>query len=77
VNNEIVPGFDEVVPRLDPSWGSTPIRWNAIQTELVRAKGMDECLIIRLTGELEGFNASYFGRKDASHRREWLQGRHL
>jgi hypothetical protein len=57
-NNEIVPGFDEEIPRLDPSWGGG-IAWRAIHVNLARIPQCPQGLLIEMEGELEAFNGSY------------------
>jgi anti-anti-sigma regulatory factor len=60
-NNDVVPGFDEEIPRLDPSWGN--VRWKPIGTKLIPVPDLPDCLIVKLTGELEAFSASYLGQR--------------
>jgi len=57
-NNDIVPGFDQEKPSLPESWGF-PIQWQPITTRLELVEGCPDCLLVRLTGIHEAFNASY------------------
>jgi anti-anti-sigma factor len=60
-NNNVVPGFDEETPRLDPSWGR--VQWKPMRTKLIPIPDLPDCLIVKLTGELEAFSASYLAQR--------------
>ena len=63
-NNDIIPGFDESLPRLDDSWKfPDQIAWTPLSVQLETVKTLPLLLRVHISGELEAFNGSYLSGK--------------
>ena len=63
-NNDIIPGFDESVPRLDDSWKfPDQIAWTPLSVQLETETTLPLLLRVHISGELEAFNGSYLSAK--------------